>query len=185
MPSGPGVIPEARIAQIAASVPAHIGTFLLTSLTQAEAIIAQVARLQTNHVQLVDRVEPGVHEKIRRALLTVRIVQVVHVSGVESIDEARAVAPDVDVILLDSGNPSLAIKELGGTGRAHDWTISRKIVELCGRPVFLAGGIRPHNVAAAIDSVRPYGIDLCSGVRSDGALDATKLEALLSAMRGD
>jgi len=183
MPSGPGVISEERIAQIAAAVPAHIGTFLLTSLTEAEAIVAQLERLGTNHVQLVDRVEPSVHAHIRRALPAVRIVQVVHVSGPESIDEARALAPEVDLILLDSGNPNLPVKELGGTGRAHDWSLSRRIVESCGRPVFLAGGIRPHNVAEALSSVRPHGIDLCSGVRSDGALDATKLRALRAAMR--
>lgn len=185
MPSGPGVIPEESIAEIAAAVPRGVETFLLTSLTHADMIAEQARKLGTNTLQLVDRVEPGAHAALRRALPHVRLVQVVHVTGEESVDEACHVAHEVDAILLDSGNPALAVKELGGTGRAHDWTLSRRIVETCGRPVYLAGGIRPHNVRAAIRAVQPHGIDLCSGVRTDGRLDREKLTALVAAMRGE
>ncbi len=181
MPSGPGVISEALIAEIAATVPAGIGTFLLTSHDQPEAIIAQQRRCQVNTIQLCDRLGPGAHQKLRRALPGVAIVQVIHVSSGGALAEAQAVAPGVDAILLDSGNQSLAIKELGGTGRTHDWEISRRICTSIDRPIFLAGGLRPDNVAEAIESVRPYAVDVCSGVRTLGHLDKTKLSSFVAA----
>ena len=99
-----------------------------------------------------------------------------------SVREACEIAPHVDGLLLDSGNPRLAVKELGGTGRVHDWAHSRDIVARCGKPVFLAGGLRAENVRAARDTVRPFGLDLCSGVRTDGALDERKLGAFFAAL---
>ena len=183
MPSGPGVIDDGLIAEIAAAVPPPVATFLLTCRRDAAGIVEQARACGTGTLQLVDAVAPEVYGEIRTALPAVKLVQVIHVRGAESVAEARAVAPHVDALLLDSGNPDLATKQLGGTGRVHDWAHSRAIVETAGKPVFLAGGIRPDNVAAALDAVRPFGIDLCSGVRSHGALDADKLAALVAAMR--
>ena len=183
MPSGPGVIGEDLIAEIAASVPAGTATFLLTALTDVDAIIAQHRRCRTTTVQIVDALTRGTHRDLRRALPGVQLVQVIHVSGEESVAEALAVTPEVDFLLLDSGNPSLAVKELGGTGRTHNWALSRRIVETCGRPVFLAGGLRPDNLAAAHAQVRPHGFDLCSSVRTNDVLDATKLAAFFAAVR--
>ena len=181
MPSGPGVIDEDRIAEIILTVPPAIGTFLLTAKQEADAIIDQQLRCRPNTMQLVDHVPEAELKKLRRALPGISLVQVIHVTGEESIDEARAAAPYVDAILLDSGNQKLAVKELGGTGRVHDWSISRRIRETCGRPLFLAGGLKPNNVRAAIDQVQPFGLDLCSGVRSDGHLDEMKLRAFFAA----
>lgn len=183
MPSGPGPIAEALIAEIAAMVPPPIATFLLTCETSAEKIIAQATRCRCNTLQLCDRVEPEVRRTLRAELPTVRLVQVVHVRGAESIDEALAAAETCDALLLDSGNQRLAVKELGGTGRVHDWAISRAIVEKSRRPAFLAGGLREHNVAEAVRAVRPFGVDLCSGVRTNGRLDAAKLAAFVRALR--
>lgn len=183
MPSGPGVISEDLIAEIAASVPAGIATFLLTALTDPEAIIAQHRRCRTSTIQLVDAVAPGTHALLRRALPGVQLVQVVHVTGESAVAEAVAVAPHVDFILLDSGNPNLAVKELGGTGRTHDWAVSRRIVATCGRPVFLAGGLRPDNLAAAHAQVGPHGFDLCNSVRTADVLDEAKLAAFFRAVR--
>ncbi len=183
MPSGPGVIDEARIAEIAATVPPAVATFLLTALTDADAIIDQQRRCGTSTLQLVDAVAPAEHRRLRRALPGIALVQVIHVRDADTVDEARAAAETVDALLLDSGNPALAVKELGGTGRVHDWSLSRRIVEQCGKPVFLAGGLRPDNVAGAIREVRPFGLDLCSGVRTAGHLDASKLTAFVEAVR--
>lgn len=168
MPSGPGVIEEELIAEIAARVPPPIATFLLTSLQDTDSIIRQQRRLKTNTLQIVDRLEQGSYEDLRRALPGVSIVQVIHVTGEESIEEAVTVARSVDAILLDSGNRKLAVKELGGTGRTHDWTISRRIREAVGVPIFLAGGLKPENVAEAIRDVGPFGLDICSGVQTKG-----------------
>ena len=180
MPSGPGPIGEDLIAEIAASVPPPIATFLLTCLSDADAIVEQQRRCGTNTLQLVDAVPLSAYPVLRRALPGVRVVQVIHVLGAESVREACEIAPHVDALLLDSGNPHLAVKELGGTGRVHDWAHSREIVARCGKPVFLAGGLRADNVARALAAVRPFGLDLCSGVRTDGALDDDKLRAFFA-----
>lgn len=182
MPSGPGVIEDALIAEIAATVPPPVATFLLTSETRAEAIADHVRRCGTNTVQLVDRVEEGAHAAIRRALPQVKIVQVLHVTDSDVVEEARALSAAVDAFLLDSGNPNLAVKELGGTGRIHDWDLSRRVVQAVDRPVFLAGGLRADNVADAVARVRPFGVDLCSSVRSQGHLDPRKLATFFAAI---
>jgi len=181
MPSGPGVIDEALIASIAASVPAQ--TFLLTSLCDAEAIVAQYHRCPTTAIQLCDALPTGSHAQLRAALPGVRLVQVVHVTGDRSYDEAMAASRDVDALLLDSGNPALQVKELGGTGRVHDWAVSRRICADAGVPVFLAGGLRPENVAEALAITGATGVDICSGVRSNGMLDAAKLSRFIAAVR--
>jgi phosphoribosylanthranilate isomerase len=180
MPSGPGVIDETLIASIARATPAHIKTFLLTALTDAGSIAAQHARCRTTSLQLVDRVGHSELQKLRVLLPDIELVQVIHVSGEESINEAVSVAPLVDAILLDSGNQKLAVKELGGTGRTHDWRISRRIRDAVECPVFLAGGLNSENVASAIDEVDPDGLDICSGVRTNGALDPQKVSAFFA-----
>src|SRR5262249_54691385 len=182
MPSGPGVIPEREVAAIDAAVPPPVAAFLLTSRRDAASIVAQQRRLGVGTLQLVDSVEPGAHAALREALPGVRLVQVVHVTGPESVAEAVQLAPQVDALLLDSGNPSPPVKELGGTGRRHDWTLSRQIREAVGVPLFLAGGLTPENVVEAIDAVGPFGLDLCSGVRSDGRLDRAKLARFMAAV---
>jgi phosphoribosylanthranilate isomerase len=183
MPSGPSVVDDERIAEIASKVPPSIGTFLLTSRQSVDDIIQQQRFCRTNTVQLCDHLTCGTHRELKDALPGISIVQVVHVTGPESVEEAEQVAKHVDAILLDSGNQKLAVKELGGTGRVHDWTFSREIRERVGVPLFLAGGLTPENVGQAIDEVGPFGLDLCSGVRTDGKLDAAKLRRFFSAVR--
>lgn len=182
MPSGPGPIPESRIRDIARTVPPGVATFLLTGETTAEPIIAQQRYCGANTLQLVDEVAPGVHSALRDALPGIRIVQVIHVRDEGALAEARQVAAHVDAILLDSGNPSLATKELGGTGRAHDWAVSRKIRDAVRVPVYLAGGLNPENVGKAVAQVEPFGVDVCSGLRTGGHLDPTKLEQFMRAV---
>ncbi len=182
MPSGPGPIAEDEITRIAAGVPRPTETFLLTALVQAEAIADQQRRCGTTAVQLVDRVEEPELRRLRRLLPDTRIVQVIHVTGPESVDEARATAPLVDTLLLDSGNPQLAVKELGGTGRVHDWEHSRNIRDTVSVPVLLAGGLHPGNARAALQRVEPAGLDVCSGLRLNGRLDAGLLHAFFGAI---
>lgn len=186
MPSGPGVIDDARVAEIAAAVAAFARparTFLLTARTDADAIAEQHAAAGTTTLQLVDHVPHAELRRLRRLRPGVEIVQVVHVTGEASVDEACAAAPFVDALLLDSGNPALAVKELGGTGRVHDWALSRRIREaVAPLPLFLAGGLHAGNVGDAIAAVRPYGLDLCSRVRDDGQLHAGKLQEFMAAV---
>ena len=175
MPSGPGPIPEELIAEIAATVPPGISSFLLTCLQDVDSIVDQQRRLRVNTIQICDRLTRGSYQELREALPGVSLVQVVHVTGPEAVDEAIAVAPHVNAVLLDSGNQALAIKELGGTGRTHDWSLSRKIRESIEVPLFLAGGLNPSNVAAAIREVQPFGVDVCSGLRTNSILNREKL----------
>jgi phosphoribosylanthranilate isomerase len=183
MPSGPGVIDEATIAEVAAAVAGtNVASFLLTAHTDAAAIVDQHRRCRTTTLQLVDALAPRELRELRRALPRVAIVQVIHVTGPASLDEALAAAPLVDALLLDSGNPLLAVKQLGGTGRTHDWAVSRAILEQAGVPVWLGGGLHAGNVREAVASVQPHGLDLCSGVRSEGRLDAARLRAFFDAV---
>jgi phosphoribosylanthranilate isomerase len=183
MPSGPGPIEEALIKEIAAAAPPGVATFLLTCEQDVDAIVAQQRRTGANTIQLVDRLERGTHRDLRAALPGIAIVQVIHVLGDASVDEALEAAPHVNAILLDSGNPSLSVKELGGTGRRHDWAISRRIREAAEVPIYLAGGLRAENVAEAVRQVAPFGLDVCSGVRTDGRLDARKVDAFMRGVR--
>lgn len=182
MPSGPGVIEDRLIAEIAARVPPPVATFLLTCRTNAEGIAEQHRMCRTTVLQLVDRVPLDELRRLRVLLPGVRLVQVVHVGGDESVEEAGAVSPLVDALLLDSGNQALAVKELGGTGRTHDWSVSRQIRDRVAVPVFLAGGLNETNVGAAIAAVRPFGVDLCSGVRTENRLDEEKLLRFFAAV---
>jgi len=182
MPSGPGPISDELIKQIAAATPPPIGTFLLTSHTSADDIIEHHSRTNTNTIQIVDYLTNGTYNQIKKALPFIKIVQVIHVINEDSVEEAVRVSQSVDAILLDSGNPTLKIKELGGTGRVHDWNLSRKIREEVACPVFLAGGLNPYNVRKAIETVEPYAVDVCSGVRANGLLDIEKLDRFFKAV---
>ena len=182
MPSGPGIISDNLIAEIAGSIPKHIDTFLLTSETDIDQIIQHHSKVNTTTIQIVDELTNGTHVQLKGALPSVKIVQVLHILDETSIEKAIRISKNVDAILLDSGNPNLNTKELGGTGRTHNWEISKTIVEKVEIPVFLAGGLNPENAAKALNEVNPYGLDLCSGVRTNGNLDIDKLTSFFKAI---
>ena len=182
MPSGPGPIPDETIREIAAAIPPPVATFMLTSHTSVTDIIEHHRRTNTNTIQIVDSLAKGTYKQLKEALPAVRIVQVIHVIDEKSVEEAIRISVSVDAILLDSGNPNLKVKQLGGTGRVHDWKLSRRIRESVACPVFLAGGLNPDNVSEAIEAVRPFAVDVCSGVRINGMLDPEKLERFFKAV---
>ncbi len=184
MPSGPGVIPEDTIREIAETIPPGVSSFLLTSRREVASIVEQQRRTGVSTIQLVDELPRGAHEELRAALPGIRIVQVIHVQDEGAVEQAVSVGGYVDALLLDSGNPNLAVKELGGTGRTHDWSLSRHIREKVSVPVFLAGGLTPENVRQAIDRVAPFGVDVCSGVRTEGRLDPEKVEQFVRHAQG-
>ncbi len=183
MPSGPGPIPEPLIAEIATTIPPAVASILLTCKQNPEEVIAQQNRTRVNTIQLVDSFPIEGYDQLREALPGIKIIQVVHVLDESSITEAKAIAPHVDALLLDSGNPNLTVKELGGTGRVHNWDISRRIRESVPVPVFLAGGLNASNVKQAIECVQPFGVDVCSGVRTNGKLDEQKVREFISSVR--
>jgi phosphoribosylanthranilate isomerase len=184
MPSGTGIIDLETARDLAARVPPPVATFLLSCATRPEDLVAQARRVGPTTLQIVDAVAPAAYAVLRRELPALKLVQVLHVTGGRTLDEAVEVAPHVDALLLDSGVPDAPVRMLGGTGRVHDWSISRRIVEASPVPVFLAGGLTPGNVAEAIRTVRPFGVDLCTGLRTEGRLDGTKLDAFMRAVAG-
>jgi len=182
MPSGPGVIEDELIKQIAKTVPPPISTFLLTSETKPQDIISHYKRVYTTTIQIVDELEGHEYEEIRKDLPNVKLVQVIHVFDDNSVKEAVEISKFVDAILLDSGNPHLSIKKLGGTGRTHNWNLSREIRDSIPIPLFLAGGLNKDNIKQAVEKVQPFGIDLCSSVRTNGKLDPKKLKEFFKAI---
>lgn len=183
MPSGPGVIDDELIRRISDDTPPPIATFLLTSETKPDRVVSHARRSHANTVQLVDdSITTDVYSALREQCPLVNIIQVVHVVDQESVDRALAAAKHVDALLLDSGNPTAPTPELGGTGRTHDWALSREIVERAPKPTFLAGGLNPENIAEAVRATRPFGVDLCSGVRTNGKLDPDKTRRFIEAL---
>lgn len=182
MPSGTGIIDLDRARELAARTPPPVASFLLSCATRAEDLIAEARLVAPTALQIVDAVDSGAYARLRRELPALKLVQVLHVTGAGTIEEARRIADEVDVILLDSGAPEAPVRQLGGTGRVHDWSISRRIVEAVGVPVLLAGGLTPDNVVQAIRTVRPFGVDLCTGLRTQGSLDAAKLVSFMAAV---
>lgn len=175
MPSGPGVISIEQISNIAKKIPPAVSTFLLTSKTAPRKIIEEYKIANTSAIQLVDEVKLSDYKILREELPYVKLIQVIHVTDDSIVETALNIQNYVDAVLLDSGNPNLKVKELGGTGRVHNWEISEMIRVSIAIPVFLAGGLNPKNVKEAIEKVRPYGVDVCSGVRTEGKLDTAKL----------
>jgi phosphoribosylanthranilate isomerase len=182
MPSGPGVIPDSRIAEIAATIPPGVSTFLLTSSTEVEPIVRLQRKTSVNTIQLCDEMPIEDISELRKRLPGVSLVQVIHVMDDTAVGAALQASEAAHALLLDSGNPTKVVKELGGTGRTHDWRLSRRIRDAVNLPVFLAGGLTPENVGDAINDVRPFGVDVCSGLRTDDQLDPEKLQRFVHAI---
>jgi phosphoribosylanthranilate isomerase len=184
MPSGPGVIDDDLAREIAAWIPPGVETFLLTSRDSADAIADHVAYCGTTTVQIVQHIDPREYPRLISSLPGVRRVQVIHIEDASALELTDAYRAFVHAFLLDSGRPNAPVAELGGTGRAHDWEISAEFVRRAGKPVFLAGGLNPGNVRTAIDTVSPFGVDVCSGVRSAGRLEPERLAAFTERVWG-
>ncbi|MFO1049303.1 MAG: phosphoribosylanthranilate isomerase [Geminicoccaceae bacterium] len=182
MPSGTGIIDLETAGRIARGVPPPVASFLLSSATEPEELLAQCRIVAPTALQIVDAVDSAAYALLRRELPALKLVQVVHVTGEATVAEALAVATQVDALLLDSGQPDAPVRLLGGTGKIHDWSISRAIAEASPIPVFLAGGLTPANVGDAVAAVRPFAVDLCTGLRTGGQLDEAKLATFMAAV---
>lgn len=178
MPSGPGILSLDEISQIVRAIPAEATTVLLTSSSDVSAIIADYNQVKTKAIQLVRELSVSELTAVRTALPDVMLLAVVHVENASAIERAKSYEDSADYILLDSGKPTAGI--LGGTGNTHDWSVSKRIVEEVKIPVLLAGGLNAENVKDALEGVNPHGVDLCSGVRTNGHLDPEKLRDFVS-----
>lgn len=182
MPNGPGQIDGDQVRRISAMTPAGVSSWLLTTATDAATICAAAERAGVSTVQLVKHVDPGTCDAVRACLPALRVVAVIHVQDGSALPAAQRIAPHVHGVLLDSGNPVGSRPTYGGTGCTHDWSLSRRIVDALDVPVWLAGGLTPSNVALAIETVRPFGVDVCSKLRVDGRLDPARVAAFSAAV---
>ncbi|MEM7506915.1 MAG: phosphoribosylanthranilate isomerase [Pseudomonadota bacterium] len=182
MPSGPGTLELDEISAITARMSAEeCACAVHLSAAEGAVELAAASRVTgARTLQIVRHVSVEVHRELALIAPDVTRWQVIHVEGTEAVEAISAYSPHVDGFLLDSGTPTIG--RLGGTGKVHDWSISRACVTATWRPVFLAGGLRPENVGEAIRAVRPHGVDICTGVRSDGMLDTQKLRRFLAAI---
>ncbi|MEM0923705.1 MAG: phosphoribosylanthranilate isomerase, partial [Pseudomonadota bacterium] len=177
MPSGPGTLTLEDAAEIARSAPPSATPVLLSSATTALDLVREAEAAGAGVIQIVQHVSPGIHAELVAQAPGLECWQVIHVEDRTAVDLIRSFDEQPDAFLLDSGRPARG--ELGGTGRVHDWAISRDCVAATARPVFLAGGLTPENVGEAIRQVRPQGVDLCTGVRLDGRLNAVRLATFM------
>ncbi len=169
---------------IVAALPSAAETVLVTHLT-APAPIADLARaIGVRAVQAHGDLPPEGLRALRALLPGLRLIKAVHVDAPAPavLARARPYLPHADAILLDSRTAD----RLGGTGRTHDWAVSRAVAAaLHPVPVILAGGLTPDNVAAAIAAVRPAGVDVNSGVEdpATGAKDPDRMRRFVAAAR--
>jgi phosphoribosylanthranilate isomerase len=169
-----------RAAALARLVPPYVSVVLVTHLATVESILALADRVRPDTLQPHGEIEPSVCAAVREARPLLRTSQAVHVTGPEAVERAARFAPHCDALLLDSRTAD----RLGGTGRTHDWSLSRRIADRLGLPVILAGGLTAENVAQAIGVVEPYAVDVNSEVDdSNGDKDPQRLRAFTMAAR--
>ena len=168
-------------ADIIGKLPKTAETVIVTHLTDPDKA-ADLARYTGAHTLQVhgDMRPAGVRQLVALAP-SLRLIKAVHVSGPDSLETAAAYADIAHALLLDTRTAD----RLGGTGRTHDWSISAQIVTAVPVPVYLAGGLTPDNVQRAIETVRPAGVDVNSGVKdSAGGKDRRKVGLFVSRALG-
>ena len=159
---------EEKARQIIAELPPFVGSVLISYITNPIEAVDFCKYLGVNTIQLHAPVEKGVMAEIKKHLPNIKIIKSVNVIDESAVDEAKKYAEEADAIILDTYDPKSG--RHGATGLTHDWTISRKIVESCNKPVILAGGLNPDNVAEAIRKVQPWGVDVHTGIENpDGS----------------
>jgi len=158
------VVTPAEAAKMIRELPPFIEPVAVTHLRETEDLIRLVRDSRCTTLQIQDTVEPSGIPVIRDALPYLKIVKAVHVTDESAIRTAKRYEPYADALILDTRTR----ERIGGTGIPHDWNISATIVANSAIPVILAGGLTPENVTEAIRRVRPYGVDVHSGVKKDG-----------------
>ena len=174
----------AAAAELVALLPPFVDSVMVTHLQQASPILELIRQVGATTLQLQDGIAPQELQAIRTAQPGVKLIQAIHVGDGNAANQAMAAAiaaePLVDALLLDSRTAD----RIGGTGQTHDWSVSRRIVERIGKPVILAGGLRPENLRAALETVGPAAVDVNSGLEdATGAKDPQRAEAFVRICR--
>ncbi len=171
-----------NVAKIIAELPENVESVMVTSVTEAEQLIQLARKTGAQVIQLYGDATPETIGDVRKALPGIKVWKVLNVSDESSIEKAKEYQDSADAIALDTLNKETGVR--GGTGKTHDWNISKKIVESISIPVILAGGLNPENVADAVKTVHPYGLDVNSGVSNpDGSKNIEKVKAFVQAAK--
>lgn len=176
---------EAEAAAVIASLPAQVAPVLITYLDQADQIVDFAGQLGVVRVQLHGSVPGQELDKLRRLdpnLLVIKSLVIREDNRPELVRDMEAAGPFVDWFITDTFDP--ATGACGATGKIHDWEVSRSLVAGSRKPVILAGGLNPGNVRAAIERVRPAGVDAHSGLEdSRGRKDRALVQAFVAEAR--
>jgi phosphoribosylanthranilate isomerase len=174
----PDRVDPATARAIFEALPPFVARVLVTHRTGLAEVTALMRESGATVAQLHGEFPTVAISALREALPYATIVKSVHVTGEDSIAAAVAAARIADAVLLDTKSRG----RIGGTGMTHDWSISARITAASSKPVILAGGLTPDNVAEAIAAVRPYAVDANSGTRgADGFKDHAKIRAFVAA----
>jgi len=157
-------VTPAEAAKMIRHLPPFIEPVAVTHLQETNDLIRLVRDSRCTTLQIQDTVEPSGIDTIRDALPYLKVLKAVHVMDESAIPTAKRYEPYADALILDTRTR----EKIGGTGIPHDWNISATIVANSAIPVILAGGLTPENVASAIRKVRPYGVDVHTGIKKDG-----------------
>jgi phosphoribosylanthranilate isomerase len=169
-----------QAADIVKCMPPFVTPVIVMMPSAAEEAIEAAGVIGPGAIQLQGDEPPEMLLEIKKALPHIKLIKAVHVGSGGEMDKARSYEGTADAILLDTMSPGR-----GGSGRTHDWTLSGEIVADIRSPVVLAGGLSPSNVAEAIKRVRPFAVDVASGVEGNGRVKDIKLiEQFIGNARG-
>ena len=182
--NSPDFISAAVARDISRTLPPSVEAVLVTHIENIDELERLLQQSGITTVQLHSEIASSSVERLRGRLPDVKIFKSVHVISADSVAYPEAFRKLADGLVLDSIN--VATDQIGGTGKTHDWSISRQIVTRYPEiPIILAGGLNSENVRSAIEYVHPFGVDVNSGTKgSDGFKDARKMrEFILEAKR--
>lgn len=152
-----------HVRQVIKKFPADVDSFLVTHLFEAEDILALADYIQSTGIQVSEDVDVAEIAKVR-SRGSHRIIKTIVTSDPEAKEKLRRYEPYCDYFLLDSRSAGYT----GGTGRENDWQACAKLIASTDKPVFIAGGLSCENVAKAVQTTKPYGTDVSTGVSCYG-----------------
>ena len=174
-------IGSATLNAIISRLPPFVSTVVVTTETDPKKLSRIARATGANTLQLHGDIEPDAVRAVKALMFYLKIYVAVH-AGSDAYEKAKSFGDSADAILLDS--PKSETGARGGSGKTHDWTASREIVDSLSLPVILAGGLNPENIADAIRAVQPYAVDVNSGVSNpDGTKDLERVRLFIEAAK--
>lgn len=180
--ASPDFVTPDQAREMILRLPPFITKVMVTHLHTAKEVVALADQVCPDTVQLHGEIPHNEIRELRRQRPHLRILKSFHIVDEASIEYGVPYVGIVDAFVLDSVNVETG--EIGGTGLTHDWTISRRVVARYPTPVILAGGLTPENVQDAIHAVRPYAVDVNSGLKdAQGFKDHAKIHTFVDSVK--